>query len=417
MKFAHLADCHLGAWPESEMTEIGLNSFEEAVNQCISENVDFVIISGDLFDTGRPSVDVLDFATKKFKKLNDEGISVYVVSGSHDYSPTGKTMLMVLESAGLLKRVDRRDEEATEGLRLKFTVDEKTGAKITGMPGRKGSLEEHYYEDLDRANLEKEKGFKIFVFHSAIREFRPTIFEQMQAIPLSLFPKGFDYYAGGHVHKDDIFSDKAYGKIAFPGATFPNNYRELELFKHGGFFIVQANGNDIKVERREIKLCDVVTMQLDARNKTPEKVEQELRESIEETDVNDKIVLIRIEGVLNSGRVTEINLRGIHKALKEKNARIVKINTNKLSTKEYEEISIEQPSSRDELEEKLIRENVGQFGLGKLSVDERIELTKGLIHFLSDEKKEGETNKDYGARVMDGATTLLGIKKELEALQ
>lgn len=417
MKFAHMADCHLGAWADSELTEIGLDSFTKAVDICIKEGVDFVIISGDLFDTGRPSINVLNIAAKKLKELKDNNISVYVVSGSHDYSVTGKTMLNVLESAGIMTRMDRQAEDETEGLRLKFTIDEKTGVKLVGMPGRKGTLEEKYYEDLDRKNLEKEDGFKIFVFHSAIKEFRPTIFEQMKAIPLSLFPKGFDYYAGGHVHKEDVFEDKNYGKIVYPGGTFPNNYRELEKFKHGGFFIAEVDSGNIKVERRDIKSCDVITLTFDAQNKTPEKVEEELREAITDLDVEDKIVLIRVEGVLISGRVTEIGLRDIIKTLKENNARITRVNTNKLSTKEYEEISIEQTSTKEELEDKLIREQVGQHELGKLSVDKRIELTKSLLQFLSEEKNEGERNADYNARIFDGATKILGIKKELEALQ
>lgn len=417
MKFAHMADCHLGAWANSELTEVGLDSFTNAIDICIKEGVDFVIISGDLFDTGIPSINVLNIAAKKLKELKDNNISIYVVSGSHDYSATGKTMLNVLESAGIMIRVDRQAEGETEGLRLKFTIDEKTGVKLVGMPGRKGTLEEKYYEDIDRKNLEEEDGFKIFVFHSAIKEFRPTIFEQMKAIPLSLFPKGFDYYAGGHVHKEDVFEDKNYGKIVYPGGTFPNNYRELEKFKHGGFFIVEADDNNIKVERRDIKSCDVIALTFDAQNKTPEKVEEELREAITDLDVKNKIVLIRVEGVLTSGRVTEIGLRDITKTLKENNARITRVNINKLSTREYEEISIEQTSTKEELEDKLIREQVGQHELGKLSVDKRIELTKSLLQFLSEEKNEGERNADYTDRIFDGATNILGIKKELEALQ
>ena len=210
---------------------------------------------------------------------------------------------------------------------------------------------------------------------------------------------------------------KNYGKIVYPGGTFPNNYRELEKFRHGGFFIVEVDGNNIKVERRDIKSCDVIVLTFDAQNKTPEKVEEELREAITDLDVKDKVVLIRVEGVLISGSVTEIGLRDIIKTLKENNARITRVNTNKLSTKEYEEISIEQASTKEELEDKLIKEQVGQYELGKLSVDKRIELTKSLLQLLSEEKNEGERTVDYKARIFDGATKILGIKKELEALK
>lgn len=415
MKFAHLADCHLGGWTDPELTKIGLEAFRKAVDICIKETVDFVIFSGDLFDTARPSIDVLNCAVKKLKELNNNRISVYVVSGSHDYSPTGKTMLNVLESAGILKRVDRI-EDTTDSLHMKFTTDQKTGAKLVGMPGRKGSLEERYYKDLDRKSLEEEDGFKIFVFHSAIKEFRPTIFEQMKAIPLSLFPKGFNYYAGGHVHKTGTFCDEKYGEIVFPGGTFPNNYRELEEFKYGGFFIVEVDDGNVNLERKDIKICDVIALRFDAQDKTPERMEDEIKEETKDLDVEDKIVLIRVEGILKSGRVTEIRLKDISEILKKYGAKIVKINTNKLSTKEYEEINIEETSTKEELENKLIRENVGNYELETLSIDERIDLTKSLIRLLSEEKKEGERNTDYEARLFDDVLTLLGIKKEVEGL-
>ena len=46
--------------------------------------------------------------------------------------------------------------------------------------------------------------------------------------PLSLLPKNFDYYAGGHVHIVDSTKIDGYGLIAYPGPLFPNSFSELE---------------------------------------------------------------------------------------------------------------------------------------------------------------------------------------------
>lgn len=412
-----MADCHLGTWAGSELTKIGMDSFARAIDICVEEDVDFIIISGDLFEIGTPSINVLNFTVKKLKELKDKDVSVYVVSGSHDYAPTGKTILDVLESAGLMKRVDKQIKDETERLQLKFVTDKKTNVKLVGMPGKKGSLEGKYYENLNKKNLEAEDGFKIFVFHSAIVEFTPIIFDQMKPIPLSLFPKGFNYYAGGHIHKKDIFEDKDYGKFVYPGTIFPSDFSGLEKFKHGGFFIIEIDGNDIKIKRQDIKLCDVVILIFNAQDKTVEKVKVELKEAIIDLDVNNKIVLIKVEGILKSGHVTDIGLRSIKKILKASNARDIEVNINNLSTKDYEIIDIEQTSTKEELENKLIKEQVNQHELWGLSVNERMDLTKNLLQFLSLEKEEEERNVDYEDRIFNGAIGVLNIKKELETLQ
>ena len=77
-------------------------------------------------------------------------------------------------------------------LRLDFTVDKKTGAKITGILGKRGALEKTYYEKLVTEHLEQEDGYKIFLFHSGIDELKPKDMENIISQPLSLLPRGFD---------------------------------------------------------------------------------------------------------------------------------------------------------------------------------------------------------------------------------
>ncbi|MCX6711184.1 MAG: DNA repair exonuclease, partial [Candidatus Woesearchaeota archaeon] len=144
MKFAHMADCHIGAWREPKLREANLQAFFRAIDICIKEKVDFILISGDLFNTAFPGIDGLKEVVLKLMELKDAGIPAYVVPGSHDFSPSGKTMLDVLENARLFTNVFRGKVE-NGLLKLKFTEDRKTGAKITGILGRRGLLEQSYY--------------------------------------------------------------------------------------------------------------------------------------------------------------------------------------------------------------------------------------------------------------------------------
>ena len=50
-RFAHIADCHIGAWRDKTLRELNIQAFEKALDTCIEQKVDFIILPGDLFDT------------------------------------------------------------------------------------------------------------------------------------------------------------------------------------------------------------------------------------------------------------------------------------------------------------------------------------------------------------------------------
>ncbi|MEJ2296477.1 MAG: DNA repair exonuclease, partial [Candidatus Lokiarchaeota archaeon] len=93
IKFAHLSDCHLGAWRNENLNQVGYKAFEKAIDVIIEENVDFIIISGDLYDVSNPKVEVVDLSVRELKRLKDKGIPVYGIMGSHDFSPSNKSMI------------------------------------------------------------------------------------------------------------------------------------------------------------------------------------------------------------------------------------------------------------------------------------------------------------------------------------
>src|SRR3989344_2567560 len=240
MKFAHLADCHIGSWREPELRELSLKSFEKAIDTCIKEHVAFVIISGDLFDTSLPSIDIIKDTASILKKLREYDTPCYIIPGSHDFSPSGKSMLDVLEHSGLVENVMK-----LENNKLIFTED-KTGVKLTGIYGKKGSLEIETYKKLEKEHLEKENGFKIF-----------------------------NYYAGGHPHITAYKSYKDYGIVAYPGPIFPNNFKELEELNHGNFYIVDVN-EVINIKKIPLKMKEVYSYNINADNKTPSEIQKEI---------------------------------------------------------------------------------------------------------------------------------------------
>ena len=393
MKFSHLADCHIGGWRDPKLKDINTQAFFKAIDISILEKVDFILIAGDLFNTALPGIDKLKEVVKKFKELKDNYIPVYLIAGSHDFSPSGKTMLDVLEEAGLCTNVVKGSVEDNK-LKLKFTVDKKTGAKITGMLGRRGMLEKSYYEELDRDSLEKESGFKIFMFHTALTELKPKALERMESAPISFLPKGFDYYAGGHVHIIEKQDLPGYKNVVYPGPTFPNTFYELEELTNGGFYIYDKGD----VKRHDIKIKDVVKIKVDANNKIPETITSEIIDQIK--DVKDKIVLIRVSGVLDSGKISEIDYKKITELLHEKKAYFVMRNTSGLTTKDFEEIKIE-TTTAEEIEDQLINEHVGQVEINGWDMNKEKSMVKSFMTLLSSEKKEGEKVYEYEDRVKE----------------
>jgi DNA repair exonuclease SbcCD nuclease subunit len=388
-----MADLHLGGWRDPELQKINLSAFAKAMDRCRSERVDFIIISGDLFDTSMPSFDVLDLTSKKLTELKKAGIPIYVVSGSHDYSPSGKTILTILENAELITNVAKGDDVGGK-LKLRFTVD-KSGAKLTGVFGRKGSLEVEYFKNLDRS-IENEKGFKVFLFHSGIEEYKPDYLKEIKAMPLSLLPKGFDYYAGGHIHHR-MEQDYGKGKVVFPGSLFPCDFQELERFGSGGFYIV----DDGNLEFVPIKEADVRVIKLDAENKIAKDVEKGIEEKIESLDLKDAILLIKVSGVLSEGKPVDINFRQLTALAHDKGARVVRRNINSLSSKEFEEIKVSADTIED-LENKIIKEHIGQSGM-----EGEKALVEGLIRLLDTDKMDGETTAVFEERVIKDAYKVL----------
>lgn len=378
MKFAHLADCHIGSWREPELRELSIKSFENAIDICIKEHVGFIVISGDLFDTSLPSIDIIKETASILKKLKEYDISCYIIPGSHDFSPSGKTMLDVLEHSGLLENVMKFKDN-----KLQFTED-KTGVKITGIYGKKGSLEIETYQSLKKEHLEKEPGFKIFLFHSLLEELRPKNMIG-EAHSLTLLPKSFNYYAGGHPHITTNKKYEKYGTIAYPGPIFPNNFKELEELKYGNFYIIEVNKN-INIKKIPLKMKEIYSYKIDANNKTHSEIQREIND-IKETE---GIITLRIEGTLKEGKPSDIKFKEIksHVFLK---------NTSKLLSKEAEKIRIMETETA---EEDIIKE------LNKEKIFNN-EIIKGLMNGLDKEKEEGERNIDFEDRIIKDIIKIL----------
>ena len=386
MKFAHLADCHVGSWRDPRLRDVSRKYFIRAFDIIIEEGVDFVLIAGDLFNAAVPNIESLKLVVSQLRRLRDGKVPVYFIAGSHDFSPSGKSILDVLEQAGLGVNVAKRDASPDGKLSLRIFRDEKTGAGIVGMVGRRGGLEKSFFQALDSRHFADFDGFKIFMFHSAINELKPKELANMESFPLSLLPRGFDYYAGGHVHIVEQADVDGY-RVVFPGPVFPNTFYELEVLKKGGFFIVE-DGVAKFVELNDFPVRSFV---VDCNGKAPSEVEDDLRKLVSGKSFDDAIITLRLKGELISGRPSDIDFNDVVSLFYDAGAFVVLKNSAALSAKGFHSLKVNADNVAD-VELEIIRQHSDQNDFGD-------DITKDVLKALSVEKLENERLSDYEKRV------------------
>ncbi len=385
VRFAHISDVHLGGWKQQPLQDLNFKSFRMAVDICIEKKLDFMLISGDLFDSAYPSIEILKETFFEFKRIKEAKLQCFIIAGSHDYSISGKTFLDVLEKAGFCKNV-ADIEETKDKIILNPVIF--GGVAIYGYPGKKSGLE---IEELRRIKLNDTPGlFKIFMLHTTIDKAKGTL--PIDAIECELLPPA-DYYALGHLHMDF-----QYQNFVYPGPIFPNNFQELEDLRHGSFYIVDTDKEN-PMQKIELKIKDTILIEVEVKNGVG--ATEQIIAEIEKRDVEDKIILLRIKGEMETGNNSDIKFSQIEETVARKKAYFLLKNTHELKTKEVEmEIEVR---NIDNIEEESIRlyseQNPNSFNFNSLIPQ--------LIHSLSIDKQEGEKIESFTNRLLEESKKIL----------
>ncbi len=405
-----MADVHLGAHREPALQKLEREAFEAAMTKCVELGVDFVLVCGDLFHVGIPDLGVVNSALAKMMEVRRSGIPIYAIYGSHDYTPTGTTVIDILDTAGVLTNVSRWRMDG-EKLSLGVTTDEKTGARLTGISARKIGLEGRYYEQLDREALERLDGFKVFAFHSGLTQFKPPGLAEMETIDISLLPRGFDYYAGGHIHERGEYRQEGYGRVVFPGPLFTGYGRDVEDTARGterGFYLVEFDGGLRGVHFVPVVTFGGVFRELAVDGMNFEEANLKMTAAFEGVDVEGKLVAFKVHGELAGGRPSDMELASLKAKLSDRGAVHVYLNRAGLTSREsvVESAVGEDPAV---IERRLFEEAAGSVKVAdrRLSGKEGAETAGELLRVLRHGPKTAEQRKDYETRMLrEGGATL-----------
>ena len=417
-KFSHITDCHLGSWRNPKLRDLNMQAFERSILISIKEQVDFILITGDFFDVNIPQLAPVKKAVEIMKHARDSGIPIYMIYGSHDFNTANISMIDILHSAELFIK-PTEFEFNTDSIILKFFVDEKTGAKITGISGRKVGLDKEIYKRLDKQKLESEDGFKIFLLHKGIQEILPLNLQFRDSIPISLIPKGFDYYGGGHIHKR-VEKKMDSSIIAYPGPLFGSTFQDLEETAKGetrGFYIISFDKQIIDCKFIEINVAEILYKEIVSQKWNSERLKNEITRNISELEVKDKVVLIKVKGKL-LGKRSNIDFGKFSLDISKRGALLSFININTLSTDETSSVAVQSDNKLD-IEREIFHESIKNFQTestlsNKLKNQINSKLTGiagenisiSLLDVHRNEKLENENASTYDDRIISVAKSV-----------
>jgi DNA repair exonuclease SbcCD nuclease subunit len=299
--------------------------------------------------------------------------------------------LDVLEKAGFCKNVtnievSKKVDNQEETIILNPTIYK--GVALYGYPGKKSGLE---IPELRKIKLNDSPGmFKIFLLHTTIDKAKGTL--PIDAIEVDLLPKA-DYYALGHLH-----IDFKHNNFVYPGPVFPNNFQELKDLKNGSFYFIDTDAIN-PLRKIDLKIKEIVYVKIEINNAliATEKIISE----IEKHELKDKILLLKIRGVLENGKISDIKFSKIEDFVKNKGAYFLLKNTHDLKAKEVElEIKV---SNNENVEEETIKQCTEQ------NPSDFNKLIPRLLDSFSIEKQEDEKVENFTNRIMNEARSILNI--------
>ena len=203
--FIHTADIHL----DSPLKSLALRNPELAdlvahatrttlsrvVDLCLAEQVQALLIAGDLYDGGQTSMKTAGFLVRELARLSAAGIATYVIRGNHDAASRITRELQMPDGVHVFAGRAGCEEVDWNGHPV----------AVHGISFNKPHAPDSL---LDRFAAPKPGAFNIGLLHTSLGgspghdPYAPCTLTELQAT-------GFEYWALGHIHK----------RAAHPGPT------------------------------------------------------------------------------------------------------------------------------------------------------------------------------------------------------
>lgn len=257
MRVLHTADWHLGQrfCQEERTEEHRYFLFEQLLPLIRAEQVEALIVAGDVFDTGSPSNAALDLYYSFLATLRDSPCRhVVVVGGNHDSPATLLAPQQALRHLGVTVVADVPDDAAEQLITLTNAAGQPAlvvvavpylrerhlglntaGKTLDDIAAQiRHGIARHYSELAARAAPHRAAGLPVLatghLFAAGLARtegMRDVQVGNLGMIGADCFPETFDYVALGHIHKPQVVGGQAH--IRYSGSPIPLAFDEVDL--------------------------------------------------------------------------------------------------------------------------------------------------------------------------------------------
>ena len=237
IKFIHCADLHLDSPFKSkshlapsifeDVQNSAYESFKKIVDTALKEEVDFVLIVGDLFDSENRTLRAEVFLKEQFKRLEKEQIFVYVSHGNHDPLTEKITNDWPDNVSVFSNRVETYQAITKDGETIfihgfSYQHDTSYENKIDEFPSSQG-----------------KKGIHIGMLHGTYSK-SSTKDRYTEFILEDLNQKLYHYWALGHIHERQELSD-------MPPIHYPGNIQGRHFGEQGPKGCLLVEGDHLRL--------------------------------------------------------------------------------------------------------------------------------------------------------------------------
>ncbi len=234
-RFLHSADIHLDSplkgltgqqGNAAEQIRIATReALENLISLAIEENVDFLIIAGDLYDGDWRDYNTGLFFARQMGRLNEKGIPVYLLHGNHD------------AESQITRRLELPANVSVFGSRKPDTfTQDRLNVVLHGQSYQQRDVSANL---VDHYPAPRPSAFNIGVLHTGLggmgghANYAPCSLNE-------LINKGYNYWALGHVHQAQVLNEQ-------PHVVFPGNLQGRHIKETGakGAFLVTVEADEI----------------------------------------------------------------------------------------------------------------------------------------------------------------------------
>lgn len=306
-KFIHTADIHLDsplkgleAYEDAPIEEIrGATriSFDNLIDLAIAEEVDFILIAGDLYDGDWKDYNTGLFFSERMGRLAKAGIKVFIVSGNHDAASQITKAMPLPENVKFFSSRKSQSEKLEDLNVLIHGQSYSTRAVTENLASKFPQYDPNY--------------FNIGLLHTCLtgreghENYGPCSNDDLTS-------KGYDYWALGHIHKREIV-------LTDPMVLFPGNIQGRHVKETGAKGVTLVSVEDGRITEVQERYLDVLRWSV---------CRVDLSECETKEDVYEKVrSAIQEEQSLNDGKTLALRLQlegrcSLHTELHEHSAQI-----------------------------------------------------------------------------------------------